>query len=96
MSAQDFQSEVLMDSSLIDMANYVPESSDASSSNNNNGNSGRVGRGRPDGRRMLRGEELQAAGRKLSQLPAVVDWVAAKKVTAIKNQGSCGECREWL
>lgn len=95
MSAQDFQSKVLMDSSLIDMASYVPDSSDGGSSNNgNNGNGARANRGRPDGRRMLKGEELQAAGRKLSQLPTIVDWVAAKKVTAVKNQGSCGECRQ--
>jgi C1A family cysteine protease len=95
MSAQDFQSKVLMDSSLIDMDSYEPESSDES--NSNNGNSGRFGRGRPDGRRMLRGEEeLQSTGRKLSQLPTVVDWVAAKKVTAVKNQGSCGECSTCL
>lgn len=96
MSAQDFQSKVLMDSSLIDMASYVPESSDAGSGNSgNNGNNARASRSRPGDRRMLRGdsqgEELQSTGRKLSQTATVVDWVAANKVTAVKNQGSCGE-----
>jgi hypothetical protein len=103
MSAQDFQSKVLMDSSLIDMASYVPDASDASSSsngNNGNGNTARADRGRPGNRRMLGGdnsEELQqSSGRKLSQIPTVVDWVAANKVTAVKDQGSCGEWLWWF